>query len=97
MTEIEEVQVKRGRKPKYATEEERKEAKRISSRLSAQKTRPNHIKNLQKYYENNREHINERNREYKKKQREIIKEKLQRLEELEEKIKNIENCFNTNI
>jgi len=76
-----------GNKPKYATEEERKEAIRKSNRESARRTRDKHLECLRRYYENNKEYVNERNRLYKQKKKEEIDEKLKRLERLEEIIK----------
>lgn len=78
---------KRGAKPKYATEEERLEANRASNRAYAAKHREEYRIRLRNYYEQNREHVNERNRLYRQKKKMEIADKLKELEELKSTLK----------
>lgn len=83
MTEIATQTDKKQRKPrqlKYATEEERLEAKRRSGREYARRNREAAIENLRKYYDNNRERVYARNKAYRD------RKKLE-IEELKEKLK----------
>lgn len=80
---------KRGRPCKYANEEERKAARKILNRDSARRNRQTQLRNLKEYYDNNREYVYARNKTYRDKCKAEIKEKLKRLEELEQVISNL--------
>lgn len=73
-TYVSETKVKRQRKSKFATDEERLESRREANRRSLRKTRDNCLRLLRKYYEENREYVRERNRIYTQKQRDLLKE-----------------------